>query len=77
MVFRGFIKDGKVELDQLLPVPDGVEVQVSIGPFPETNDSAEYPSLFDRLKDFVGCIDDLPADASVNVDHYLYGHPKR
>jgi hypothetical protein len=20
---------------------------------------------------------DLPSDASINVDHYLYGHPKR
>jgi hypothetical protein len=25
----------------------------------------------------VGAIDDLPEDASVNLKHYLYGHPKR
>jgi hypothetical protein len=77
MVFRGHIKDGKVELDQLIPAPNGVEVQVTVGPINEAEESAEYPPLFDRLKDFVGCVDDLPADASINIDYYLYGHPKR
>ncbi len=35
------------------------------------------PTLAERLKDFIGAVDDLPEDASVNVDHYLYGHPKK
>ena len=30
-----------------------------------------------ELKDVVGTVDDLPPDASVNLDHYLYGTPKR
>ena len=34
-------------------------------------------SLYDRLKPLVGAAKDLPPDASINVDHYLYGHPKR
>jgi hypothetical protein len=25
---------------------------------------------------FAGTITDLPADSSINVDHYLYGAPK-
>jgi hypothetical protein len=29
------------------------------------------------MKDFVGTVPDLPPDASVNLDHYLYGTPKR
>jgi len=35
------------------------------------------PSLFERLKDVVGSIDDLPEDSSINLDHSLYGSPKR
>jgi len=34
-------------------------------------------SLLDRLGDVVGKAEGLPADASQNVDHYLYGHPKK
>jgi hypothetical protein len=37
----------------------------------------EIPTLLERIKDFVGTVHDLPADASVNLDHYLYGTPKR
>jgi hypothetical protein len=29
------------------------------------------------LSDIAGSADDLPADLSVNHDHYLYGTPKR
>lgn len=29
------------------------------------------------LKEIEGTADDLPADLSVNHDHYLYGAPKR
>jgi hypothetical protein len=29
------------------------------------------------MKDFFGVINDLPEDSSVNLDHYLYGRPKR
>lgn len=34
-------------------------------------------SLLDRLSSIVGKIKGLPADMSVNHDHYLYGVPKR
>ncbi len=33
--------------------------------------------MFEELKPFLGMTSDLPADASTNVDHYLYGAPKR
>lgn len=34
-------------------------------------------SLLERLGDAVGAIEDLPADAAAEHDHYLYGAPKR
>jgi hypothetical protein len=33
--------------------------------------------LYDRLRQFVGKANELPPDASINHDHYLYGMPKR
>ena len=35
------------------------------------------PTLFERLEPFIGKLQGLPPDASVNLDHYLYGLPKR
>jgi predicted DNA-binding antitoxin AbrB/MazE fold protein len=35
------------------------------------------PTLLERLDGFVGTVHNLPPDASVNLDHYLYGTPKR
>jgi len=35
------------------------------------------PTLLDILGDVVGSVEGLPEDASRNVDHYLYGHPKQ
>jgi hypothetical protein len=33
--------------------------------------------LYDCLKDVIGKAVGLPEDAALNVEHYLYGHPKR
>jgi predicted DNA-binding antitoxin AbrB/MazE fold protein len=54
-------------------MPDGAEVTPNHG----TSSQNEIPTLLERLKDFVGVVEDLPPDASVNLDHYLYGTPKR
>lgn len=67
-----------------LTFPEGARVQLRVeqqdaieqqAPSEPTN--GELPTLLDRLKDFVGTVDNLPADASINLDHYLYGSPKR
>ena len=34
-------------------------------------------SLAERLANVIGKAQSLPPDASVNLDHYLYGLPKR
>lgn len=33
--------------------------------------------LYERLKSVIGAARGMPPDASVNVDHYLYGAPKQ
>ena len=52
------------------------EEQVASQPVAERPEG-ELPTLLERLKDVVGTVDDLPEDSSTNLDHYLYGHPKR
>jgi hypothetical protein len=77
MTLQGHIKNGAIVLDQPQELPEGAAVQVEVlepGVKPEPLDG---PTLLDRLRPIVGAIDDLPEDASVNLKHYLYGHPKR
>jgi predicted DNA-binding antitoxin AbrB/MazE fold protein len=66
-----------------LALPEGARVRLRIeeengaeNTSPERPE-VEAPPLLERLKNVVGCIDDLPADSSTNLDHYLYGRPKR
>jgi len=81
MKLRGKIKNGKVVLDDPNALPNGTEVEVSAVKKPRVatkpRKTKEPPrSLADRLRSVVGKAKNLPADASVNHDHYLYGLPK-
>ncbi len=83
MTVRGKIKNGKVVLEDPKALADGTEVEVR----PAKKERAgrrrtkvEKPSpgtLADRLAPFIDAVKDLPPDMSVNLDHYLYGHPKQ
>jgi hypothetical protein len=71
MTYRGRVKNGVIVLDEPRALPEGAEVQVV--PLAEQ----AVPTLYDRYKDFIGSAKGLPEDASINVDHYLYGHPRQ
>ena len=66
-----------------LVLPEGTCVRLRIEEENGAEESAvkraegEAPNLLERLKNVVGSIDDLPDDSSTNLDHYLYGRPKR
>lgn len=77
MVYRGFVKDGRIELDNGDALPEGVEVRIELVPSrrPFTSSSAE--PLGKRLSKHAGTATGLPSDMSTNHDHYLYGTPKR
>lgn len=72
MSLRGRVKNGVIVFDSPANLPEGAEVDVLVLP---TGD--DVPTLYERLKDVIGSVDDLPADASTNHDHYLYGTPKK
>jgi hypothetical protein len=77
MSYLGHVKNGMVKFDEPVVLPEGASVQVDLI---NTNASQSIDekemSLYDRLKPVIGTAKGLPPDASLNVDHYLYGHPK-
>ena len=68
MEVKGTIKNGVVVLDAPIQAPDGTRVKVEIA------DSGEGPGEW--VKDFAGCVEDMPEDASLNYHHTLYGARK-
>jgi hypothetical protein len=85
MVLRGKIKNGKVVLTKPKALPEGTEVEVRPVKKPKkpakgkqsTKPKTPPKSFAERYKDFIGKAKGLPPDFSVNLDHYLYGLPKR
>ena len=85
MTVRGKVKNGKVLLDDPSVLADGTEVEVRPARKRKASDRSakrgkgknRSRSLADRLEPFIGKAKGLPPDMSVNLDHYLYGMPKR
>ena len=79
MTYRGRVKNGTVVLDKLMDLPDGAEVEVTpVEPQPaQPEEEAKLPTLAERLAPFIGKLKGLPPDLSANLDHYLYGTPKK
>lgn len=78
MTYRGRVKNGVVVLDDSVKLPEGVEVKIDLlTTSPEPPREEEIPTLYERVEAFVGKVHGLPADASINLDHYLYGVPKQ
>jgi predicted DNA-binding antitoxin AbrB/MazE fold protein len=72
------VENGVIRLEDSVALPEGAVVRVEVLPAAADRDSeAVGSSLYERLKPLIGAAKDLPPDASVNVDHYLYGHPKK
>ena len=80
MTFQGHVKNGAIVPDTPIVLPEGATVQIEVLPsVPERDErkTSDIPTLYERLKPFVGILDGLPEDAAANHDHYLYGTPKR
>jgi hypothetical protein len=84
MVYRGQIKNGVVVLENATGLTEGTKVTVrpaSIKPSMKSNGKSNSKrrrsTLTERLAPVIGKARTLPADAAVNLDHYLYGLPKR
>jgi len=77
MAYRGRVKNGVVVLDEPIELPDGTEVKVDVLTLSVDNLPDDgIPTLFEQLQPFVGKVQGLPPDASVNLDYHLYGVPR-
>ena len=82
MVFHGHIKNGNVLFDEPVDLPEGAAVRVELvaGPLDEKSLSAlpvedEIAAIWRDVSHQEWAV--LPADLSSNIDHYIYGVPKR
>lgn len=71
MVVSGKFQNGVVVLKGDYTPPEGTDVEVVV---PDSEESD--PSFWNDLLKLAGTVDG-PSDASKNLDHYLYGLPKR
>lgn len=83
MTLEGHIQNGQIILHHNAPLPEGVKVRIEFldSNTSESNTSEEasdeLPSLYERVKPFIGSVKGLPEDFAKNHDHYLHGQPKR
>jgi hypothetical protein len=71
MVYRGHIRNGVAVLEGDVRLPDGTLVEVA--PVEARAESAVDDPLY-RLHE-LAVPSGIP-DLAMNIDHYLYGHPK-
>ena len=73
MSYRGTVRNGVVVLEPEAKLPEGTVVRVeAIAPKAVTDD-AELDPIW-RMGELA--VDTGIPDLAVNIDHYLYGHPK-
>jgi hypothetical protein len=79
MTYKGHVKNGVIVLDEPSDLPDGTQVEVLPvrSEQSETSEGPPPPTVAERYRRFIGKAEGLPPDYSVNLDHYLYGMPKR
>ncbi|HUW61295.1 MAG TPA: hypothetical protein VMZ06_09835 [Candidatus Bathyarchaeia archaeon] len=70
MAYKGHLKNGMIVIDEPVNLPEGTEVRIEVA-------EADGPTLAERLASVIGTAKDLPHDAAENLDHYLYGAPKK
>jgi hypothetical protein len=77
MVVKGTVRGGVVVLEAGAALADGTEVRVEVVTVTPPPAEADVPTLYERVKDFIGIADGLPPDMAENHDHYLHGRLKK
>jgi hypothetical protein len=76
MTLLGHIRNGRIELDQPLSLPEGAKVQIEVlGGLDKKETAAQ--TLGEKLLKYAGRISDAPSDLAEQHDHYLHGTPKK
>jgi hypothetical protein len=87
MTYRAKMIDGEVVFEGGIKPADGIELRVDVVESPGSDKAVAPPNDMEpqgltvgqRMLKYAGVIDsdNLPEDGSLNVDHYVYGTPKR
>lgn len=77
MAYMGHVKNGAIVLDEPVALPDGAAVKVELAAVSPRTDEDSGASFTERFAEVLGKAQSLPEDAAENIDHYLYGTPKR
>ena len=79
MTLLGHVCNGKIELDDPVPLPEGAKVRIELDSAPaEIAAQDDHPeTLGQKLMKYAGLIQDAPTDLARQHDHYLYGTPKK
>jgi len=72
MTFDGIVRNGAVELEKGVTLPEGTRVKVVA----EAAEDELKPTHLGLLR-LAGLAKDLPADFAAQHDHYIHGTPKR
>lgn len=79
MTVLGHVENGRIILDEAVPLTDGMQVRVELlaSGNEQPVEEEQIPTLYERHKSFIGIVKDLPPDFARNHDHYLHGQPKK
>jgi len=75
MPYKGRVENGVIVLDEPVTIREGAVVLVDI-PANEVRAPGKR-SFREHYAAVIGKAVGLPEDAAENLDHYLYGHPKK
>ncbi len=81
MVYRGYVANGTIRLEDSVTLPEGAEVRVELAPIAKEVFNPNAPAIEDQLRAIWADVPEeewkrLPADLTDHLDHYLYGTPK-
>ena len=76
MSFTATVENGAIMLPPDVHLPDGTEVTVEPSKPAHPLEASEQ-SVSEGYEEFIGCLRGAPSDLADNLDHYLYGRPKR
>jgi hypothetical protein len=79
MTVNGHVENGRIVLDESVPLAEGTKVRVELLPSAAEQPAADEqgPTLYEQLKPIIGIVKDLPPDFARNHDHYIHGLPKK
>ena len=77
MSITAIVENDTIKLPADVHVPDGTRVEITLPEQSARVAEGEGETLYDVLKDFIGCIKDGPEDLAAEHDHYAHGTPKR